>query len=89
MANIPANFNEGGSNAAPSGANDPPLATVLRDIADDLAGGKAATIASADAVAAAGAAPDKAEFDAVVDLVNEMKAALNAVKTTTIKTVKV
>lgn len=34
-------------------------------------------ITSADATAAAGAAPTKAEFDAVVTLANELKADLN------------
>lgn len=34
-------------------------------------------ITSADAAAAAGAAPTKAEFDAVVTLANELKADLN------------
>ena len=34
-------------------------------------------ITSADAAAAAGAAPTKAEFDAVVALANELKADLN------------
>lgn len=35
--------------------------------------------AAADAVAAAGAAPTKAEYDAVVALANELKHDLNAV----------
>lgn len=35
-------------------------------------------IATADAVAAAGAAPDKAEFDALVALANANKAKINA-----------
>lgn len=34
-------------------------------------------VAAADAAAAAGAAPTKAEFDAVVTLVNELKAKHN------------
>ena len=38
----------------------------------------AAKIASADAEAAAGAAPTKAEFDAVVALVNELKKNINS-----------
>ena len=38
-----------------------------------------AAVAAADGVAAAGAAPDKAEFDAVVTLANANKAAINAV----------
>ena len=36
------------------------------------------TVTSANAVAAAGSAPTKAEFDAVVTLVNELKADHNA-----------
>jgi len=88
MAQIPKNFGDGGAHLAPEGAGTPGLKTILDDIADDLAAGKAAEITTADAVAAAGAAPDKAEFDAVVDLVNEIKTALNAVDATTIKTTK-
>lgn len=38
----------------------------------------AATVTSANAAAAAGTAPTKAEFDAVVALVNELKAKHNA-----------
>lgn len=38
-----------------------------------------AAVATADAVAAAGANPTKAEFDAVVDLANETKAQLNSI----------
>lgn len=38
-----------------------------------------AAVASADGVAAAGANPTKAEFDAVVTLANETKAQLNTV----------
>lgn len=38
----------------------------------------AATVTSADAAAAAGSTPTKAEFDAVVALVNELKAKHNA-----------
>lgn len=42
------------------------------------AGKTAATVTAADAAAAAGTAPTKAEFDAVVALVNELKAKHNA-----------
>lgn len=38
----------------------------------------ASKVASADAKAAAGEAPTKAEFDAVVKLVNELKKTLNS-----------
>lgn len=38
----------------------------------------ATKVASADAKAAAGAAPTKAEFDAVVKLANELKKTLNS-----------
>ena len=37
-----------------------------------------AKTSKADAVAAAGSAPTKAEFDAVVELVNDLKAKYNA-----------
>lgn len=40
-----------------------------------------ASVASADAVAAAGANPTKAEYDAVVTLVNELKAVVNSLLT--------
>jgi len=46
---------------------------------DELKLDKTAKIASADAEAAAGAAPDAAEFLAVVTLVNEIKTKLNAI----------
>lgn len=65
------------------GSSDPDLATTLQEVADDLAalnaaGNRPAVIASPDAVASVGV-PTKIEFDAVVLLVNEIKAALNAV----------
>lgn len=89
MTVIKANFGEGGANLVPKGTTtSPSLAETMRDVADDLAAGKAAEVTSPDGVAAAGAAPDKAEFDAVVLLVNELKTKLNAVEATTIKTVK-
>lgn len=40
------------------------------------------TVTSANAVAAASTAPTKAEFDAVVTLVNELKADMNALVAT-------
>lgn len=60
----------------------------LRDIADDLATLKVATITSADAAAAAGDPPTKAEFDVVVTLINEIKTKLNAIAAGTILTTK-
>lgn len=86
MAEIKKGLGEGGAYLAKEGAGDPGIYTILKEIAEDLAAGKAATIASADAVAAATSPPTKAEFDAVVTLVNEIKAALNAVQSTSIKT---
>jgi len=46
---------------------------------DELKLDKTAKVAAADATAAAGAAPTKEEFDAVVTLVNEIKTKLNAI----------
>lgn len=81
MAKIAKNFGSGGANLTPGGASNPnSLAVVLRDIADDLGllnGGVAGAITAADATAAAGANPTKAEFDVVVTLVNQIKAKLN------------
>lgn len=75
-------YGEGGAGLAGHGdALHPPIATVLRGLIDDIDLG---TIASPDAVAAAGATPTKAEFDAVVLLVNEIKTAINAVATKTV-----
>lgn len=82
MAKIYKSFNWGGSNQSPSGAGEPTLADVLRDIADDL--GARSGITTADGVHAAGASPTAAEYDALVDLVNEIKTAMN----TTVKTTK-
>ena len=80
MAEIKENFGEAGANVAPagSGGGEPSLAQALRDIADDLANGKAATIASADAI----------DLPTTLTLVNEIKAALNAVQGTALKTTK-
>ena len=70
-------YGEGGAGVGSTKtAKHPRIADVVRGMIDD----RPATIASADAVASVGV-PTKAEFDAVVVLVNEMKAALNATKT--------
>ena len=58
------------------------LEDAFRAIAADLAAVRSAEITSPDAAAAAGAAPTAAEFLVVVTLVNEIKAALNAVSST-------
>lgn len=71
-------------------AHHRPIAEVLRGLIDDIeATGGGITISaadsvaatSADGVAAAGGAPDKAEFDVVVTLVNELKAKYNVAVT--------
>lgn len=79
MTDVRKTYGVGGAGLQGSGdALHPPIQEVLRGLIDDQAAGTAATIASPDGVDAAGAAPDAAEFDAVVLLVNEIKAALNA-----------
>ena len=65
------------------GSSDPDLATTLQEVADDVAalnasGNRPATIASIDAT-------DLAE---ALTLVNEIKAALNAVVAPSIKTIR-
>lgn len=67
----------------------PSLNEALRDVADDLAGIKPLTVASPDAVPAAGNPPTQAEFNAAVTLLNEIKAVLNLVATASIRTEKV
>lgn len=89
MAKIKKDFGEGGANTVPGGSGgEPTLAESLRDVADDLESLQPAVVAHADAAHAAGANPTKAEFDALVDLVNEMKASVNAPAGATIKTTK-
>lgn len=79
MAAITVRFGTGHANLAPGGnQGNPSLVTVLRDIADDLANGQVATIASIDAT-------DLAE---VLTLANEIKASLNVVAGQTILTTK-
>jgi hypothetical protein len=77
MAVITTEFGAGGRGLTP-GHGAPDLATVLRDVADDLAGGKVAAITSPDASDAASAAT----------LANEIKTKLNAANAYTIKTTK-
>lgn len=80
MAAISEKFGSGGTNLTPGGAaGTPSLATALRDIADDLANGKAATIASTDAV----------DLASALTLINEIKAALNTVDGVSLLTTKV
>ena len=78
---IKANYGEGGAGLSTKNALHPAIADVIRGLIDDIAAGSgaAAPITSPDGVAAAGANPTKAEYDVVVTLVNEIKAALNAV----------
>jgi hypothetical protein len=79
MATITPRFGSGGANVVPGGAEGfPTLAQVLRDIADDLASVQAPTIASPDAV----------DLPSALTLLNEIKAKLNAIHTTALKTVK-
>jgi hypothetical protein len=87
MAKIDKRLGDGGRGVSYEGGAAP-LVEILEGIADDLAAGTAATTAAADAVAAVGDPPTKAEFDAVVTLVNEIKTKLNAVAATSLKTTK-
>lgn len=79
MAAISKRFGSGGANVAPGGnAGSPSLSDALRDIADDLAAVQVDAITAPVATVAAGASPTKAEFDAVVTLVNEIRTKINA-----------
>lgn len=79
MAAISKRFGSGGANMTPGGsAGSPSLADVLRDISDDLATVQVDAISAPAAVVAAGASPTKAEFDAVVAIVNELRTKVNA-----------
>ena len=78
MSVIPINFGTGGSGVPPAGSSSPSLKDILFDVADDLADGKAALIASDDAT----------DLATAITLVNEIKAALNAVYSSTIRTTK-
>ena len=76
MAAISKRFGSGGANLTP--ASRPSLADTLRDIADDFATLQIDALTAPAALVAAGAAPTKAEFDAVVALVNELRTKVNA-----------
>ena len=78
MAAIKESFGTGFAGLSPTGAGTPTLAGALRDIADDLANGKSASIVSADA----------SDLATAITLVNEIKDALNAVLAITILTTK-
>ena len=72
MAAIKIDYGSGGGHMSPTGHDDQPsLASVLRDIADDLA--DRSTIASADA----------SDLATAITLVNEIKAAMNNTVRTT------
>lgn len=89
MTAIPENFGEGGANLAPQGAaGEPTLAVTLREIADDLDGLQIPAITSPDPLPAAGANPTKAEYDASVAVLVEIKTKLNAIAAATLKTTK-
>lgn len=88
MATIRTDYFTGGAGQAPTGSDAyPPLATVLRDIADDLTSCKGATIA-APATLAFSDPPLAAEMALLRTLVNEMRSALIATAGTSLKTIK-
>ena len=79
-------YGEGGAGVGSTKtAQHPRIAEVVQGLVTDIGSRTPATIASPDGVAAAGAAPDKAEYDAVVLLVNEIKAAMNAASAATVQ----
>ena len=103
MATIPTTFGSGGSGLAPGGsAGTPSLATVLRDIADDLgalqpeapAGPDLAPVALTDAGEAWGGGEQalvnqlKAQVNELVTAVNGLRSALAAQAAVELKTVK-
>jgi len=77
MAAIKIGYGAGGVALQP-GHGTPSLDSVLRDIADDFATVKVATIASADA----------SDLGTAITLVNEIKGALNTIAGGTILTTK-
>ena len=82
MAKISRRFGSGGANLTPGGASgQPALADALRDVADDLAALRPAKINAADATAAYGAGEQQ--------LLNELKAKVNAIAAVVLKTTKV
>lgn len=80
MAEVPSNFGSGGSGVPPAGSATPSLRDILFDIADDLGDVKVAAIATPDA-GASYTANEQA-------LLNEIKAALNAIAAKTVRTTK-
>jgi len=54
MAEIKANFGEGGTNLTPAGQGSPTLAEVLRDVADDLSAVQAPATAAPSSAAVTG-----------------------------------
>lgn len=88
MTIITTRFGEGGAPMVPEGCDSQPsLQQTLRDIADDLAGVKPATIV-APALLAFTDPPSAAEMALLRTLVNEMRAAMITSGGTTLKTVK-
>ena len=82
MVAISNRFGSGGANLVPQGgAGQPSLVDVLRDVADDLAALKPATVTSADAAATFGANEQK--------LLNELKKIVNAMAAVVVKTTKI
>lgn len=77
MTNIKANSWGMGANIG-AGADTPNINTTFRDVADDLAGIQPTAISSQDAT----------DLASAITLVNEIKAALNALEQYTLKTVK-
>lgn len=72
MASIKIDYGTGGGHMSPTGHDGhPPLATVLRDIADDLADRSAIT------------SDDASDLATAITLVNEIKAAMNNTVRTT------
>jgi len=79
MATIKANYFTGAAGHTPRGVDSqPPLATVLRDIADDLGGIKVAALTE----------PAASDLSTVIALANEIRTNLLAVSAVTLKTVK-
>jgi hypothetical protein len=89
MAEISKRFGEGGANLVPQESGGvPSLATVLRDIADDLAGVQGSTVVAA-ALGAFTDPPSAAEMALLRTLVNELRSAQVTRGTATLLTVKV
>lgn len=72
MAIIKVDYGTGGGHMSPTGHDSqPPLATVLRDIADDLGDRSGLT------------SPDASDLASAITLVNEIKTAMNLTVRTT------